>query len=100
MGDLICKGCGKCCGEFFLKDSWFDVELHDDDRKRIPEEFQEFRDGGDLLQPQPYYWLKRKENGSCIFLNDETKLCTIYDNRPQICRDFNPSHPKCLEHLK
>ena len=24
----------------------------------------------------------------CIFLNRETKLCSIYENRPEICRKF------------
>jgi Fe-S-cluster containining protein len=24
----------------------------------------------------------------CVFLNRETKLCSIYDERPQVCRDY------------
>jgi Fe-S-cluster containining protein len=92
-----CKGCGKCCSEYYNADKWFDVELHSDDRLRIPEEFQEYRTGGDSSQPQPYWWMKRKNNGSCICFDDTTKLCTIYENRPDICKQFNSTDPRCKE---
>jgi Fe-S-cluster containining protein len=28
------------------------------------------------------------ENGVCIYLNQETNLCTIYNNRPVFCRVY------------
>ena len=31
--------------------------------------------------------LKQLENGDCVFL-DSNRLCTIYENRPSICRGF------------
>lgn len=31
---------------------------------------------------------------SCMFLDKETRNCTIYDGRPQICRDF-PTQTRC-----
>ncbi|NBX68273.1 MAG: YkgJ family cysteine cluster protein [Proteobacteria bacterium] len=31
--------------------------------------------------------LKQRENGDCVFL-DSNRLCTIYENRPSICRGF------------
>jgi Fe-S-cluster containining protein len=31
---------------------------------------------------------------ACRFLNPETRQCTIYDARPQACREF-PAHPRC-----
>jgi len=31
--------------------------------------------------------LKQRENGDCVFL-DTKRLCTIYENRPSICRGF------------
>ena len=33
--------------------------------------------------------LKKKENGSCVYQDDKTKLCTIYENRPNACRRFS-----------
>ena len=34
------------------------------------------------------YHLKKKEDGSCIFLDDNNN-CSIYENRPRVCREFN-----------
>lgn len=34
------------------------------------------------------YRLKKKEDGSCFFL-DENNRCGIYENRPGVCRKFN-----------
>ncbi len=31
---------------------------------------------------------------ACKFLHSETRQCTIYDARPQVCREF-PAHPRC-----
>lgn len=31
---------------------------------------------------------------SCMFLDKETRNCTIYEGRPQICRDF-PTQTRC-----
>ena len=31
---------------------------------------------------------------ACKFLNPETRQCTIYDARPQVCREF-PSRARC-----
>ncbi|NET46197.1 YkgJ family cysteine cluster protein [Okeania sp. SIO2B3] len=33
--------------------------------------------------------LKRDADGMCYALNRETKTCEIYNNRPQVCRDFH-----------
>lgn len=32
---------------------------------------------------------KKESDGSCIYQDNKTKLCTIYENRPQSCRNFN-----------
>ncbi len=31
--------------------------------------------------------LGQQKNGDCIFLNEE-RTCTVYENRPEICRQF------------
>ncbi len=36
------------------------------------------------------FTLKRRANGDCALLDPRTRRCTIYANRPQICRN----HPK------
>ena len=36
------------------------------------------------------FTLTRMSNNDCYFLNRKTRLCTIYDKRPETCRN----HPK------
>jgi uncharacterized protein len=38
--------------------------------------------------------LAQRENLECVFLNSETKLCTIYERRPNVCRDFPDVGPR------
>ena len=42
-------------------------------------------------------------NGSCVFFNDDTRKCTVYDARPRQCRtwpfwDSNLSSPEAWQH--
>jgi Fe-S-cluster containining protein len=34
------------------------------------------------------FMIASRPNGDCRFLDERTRLCTVYDNRPQMCRDF------------
>ncbi len=34
------------------------------------------------------FLLSSKPNGDCQFLNSETRRCTVYSNRPNVCRQF------------
>lgn len=38
-------------------------------------------------------------NGACVALDPVTFLCTIYDARPQTCRDFNRGEALCRQTL-
>ncbi|MBI2580656.1 YkgJ family cysteine cluster protein [Candidatus Woesearchaeota archaeon] len=75
-----CTFCGLCCT--------LTVKLSDNDIKRIEktgcgrEEFVEFNKEGEPI-------LKR-ENGWCTFFKRDGKIgiCSIYDSRPEACRDF------------
>ena len=35
-----------------------------------------------------FFMLTQKPNGDCYFLNSQTRLCTVYDKRPETCRLF------------
>lgn len=37
--------------------------------------------------------LEQRPNGDCIFL-DKNRLCTVYEKRPEICRQFPKIGPK------
>lgn len=41
-----------------------------------------YRDGTDL------FMLDQRPNGDCRFLHEKTRLCTVYEKRPDTCRDF------------
>ncbi len=39
--------------------------------------------------------LDQHSNGACVALDPATRLCMIYDARPQTCRDFNRGESLC-----
>jgi len=67
---------------------YLDVELFNEDLKKIPPRLRELKNGK--------WWMKRKKNSNaCIALNEKTNLCKIYDSRSKECRDFYKGHPVC-----
>jgi len=52
--------------------------------KRLKKEglIASYREGTDL------FMLTQKSNDDCYFLDSKTRLCTVYDRRPDTCRDF------------
>lgn len=47
-----------------------------------------YREGTDLYQ------LQARPNGDCHFLHPETRLCTVYEKRPGVCREFPSIGPR------
>lgn len=39
--------------------------------------------------------MDQRGNGACVALDPQTMLCTIYEERPQTCRDFNRGEELC-----
>lgn len=39
----------------------------------------------------------RLDDGFCAALDRNTHLCTIYEKRPLICREFSAGEPDCIE---
>ncbi len=39
--------------------------------------------------------LKKNNSGFCNMLDLESRLCTIYENRPKVCRDFSNKSIAC-----
>jgi Fe-S-cluster containining protein len=49
------------------------------------------------------FMLSQRSNDDCIFLNEKTRLCTVYDARPEVCRSFPRQGPRpgfCPHSLK
>lgn len=40
--------------------------------------------------------MNRLEDGWCAALNRDTFLCSIYSNRPLICREFTAGEEDCI----
>lgn len=47
-----------------------------------------YRDGTGL------FMMQQKANGDCQFLDSHTRLCTVYEQRPSVCRKFPSIGPR------
>lgn len=76
-----CAGCGRCCHLV--------VELRPGDR--VPEAFVVEHDGVPCMD--------QRGDGACVALDPLTQLCTLYESRPQTCREFNRGETLCRQIL-
>jgi uncharacterized protein len=78
-----CDKCGCCC--------WLHVEVEPGDN--IPKEHVDTvkTDLGDVM------FMKKGEDGFCIYLDRATGRCTVYGKHPKTCRDFERGCRGCLE---
>ena len=72
---FVCAQCGNCCRLRF-------IELNKEDIERIKSAGH--KDFYDKIKNE--FMLKRNK-GRCVFLNNNDS-CSIYEIRPQVCRDF------------
>lgn len=60
------------------------------DLEQAETRFTKIRDGEVVLKHK-----KDETYGSvCMFLDSDTRRCTVYDSRPHVCRDY-PDFPTC-----
>lgn len=98
----MCQGCyGNCCTmpvEVKLSDL-IRLGLTDEDEaetsvrklaKRLIKEkvVVSYRQGTDL------FMLSQQANEDCYFLDSKTRLCKVYDRRPDVCRKFPEIGPR------
>jgi hypothetical protein len=76
-----CAGCGTCCRLL--------VEL--DAADEVPEQF--------VVEHSGVRCMDQEGDGTCIALDRATKLCTIYEQRPKVCRAFARGSGLCREVL-
>lgn len=50
-----------------------------------------------VQDPWGPWTMVRREDGWCAALDRTTMLCTIYDRRPLVCRDFDAGGYDCIE---
>ena len=56
---------------------------------KVPKKFIAINTRGDKS-------MARLEDGWCVALDRKTMMCTIYENRPWICREFEMGESECL----
>ena len=78
--EVICSTCKANC-------SRLEVMLITD--TGVPEQYIEFDDWGGMS-------MARLDDGWCAALDRSTMLCSIYDKRPWICREFEMGGYECL----
>ena len=44
--------------------------------------------------------MRRLDDGWCSALNRDTYMCSIYENRPWVCREFEMGSYECIEEQK
>ncbi|WP_083928614.1 YkgJ family cysteine cluster protein [Salinimonas chungwhensis] len=78
---ISCSNCKACCCRL-------EVLVISD--TGVPEEFIKIDQyGGETM--------KRLNDGWCAALDRETFMCTIYENRPWICREFEMGSYECID---
>ena len=79
---ITCSTCRALCCRL-------EVRLLDDSDENIPVELTEKVEG-------LYFAMKRGADGWCEALNRETMLCTIYEIRPNLCREYEAGDYDCV----
>lgn len=89
-----CLGCKGCCTSV-------GVNIRDTEDIIFPVELTEIIYlRPDLYPPlgKRFRVMKHKENKECIALDDNGH-CTIYEYRPQVCKDFERGSQECLDSI-
>lgn len=78
--EVTCKSCDACCCRL-------EVLLITD--TGVPDRFIETDQWGGRR-------MARLDDGWCAALDRNTMMCTIYENRPLVCREFEMGEYECL----
>lgn len=62
--------------------------------KEFPQ-YKNRRDFLDEMNGDTFAVIKQRPDGFCQLLDVESRLCSVYDNRPNVCRDFEANGPMC-----
>lgn len=79
----LCSSCKALCCKL-------EVLLVDDSDDQVPTAFTEKDECGRTV-------MSRLEDGWCAALDRKTMLCTIYSQRPYLCREYQAGDLDCLD---
>jgi len=82
---VSCEGCGICCTEVPVPPYLDEIDF-------IPEELQRQVYEARLIEEQLI-----ADKRPCIWWDPATKKCSHYEDRPNICREYETGGELCLE---
>jgi Fe-S-cluster containining protein len=93
-----CTGCGNCCRNTLVCITDGDIRRIVEGTGRSPREFVRFYTHDEVaVARDDHLWINfdsgravmglRATHDHCIFLNNETNRCSIYEHRPLTCKD-------------
>jgi hypothetical protein len=97
--DFRCTGCGNCCRDTRVMISDADIRRIVDGTGKSFDEFARFLEEDEIILDKRSPWwvrfrkrrkviaLRWRNRSSCVFLDDATNRCTIYEHRPMACRE-------------
>jgi len=62
--------------------------------------YENKREDIDKMHEKLFAVLKKKKDGYCELLDPHTMLCTVYEKRPKVCRDYLSTRCKTIRELK
>lgn len=100
--ESLCRGCHADCCAMLLEVTSEDLvrlglctedEIQGSQKKlfkrlRKDKVVMSYREGTGL------FMMQSKANGDCQFLDSQTRLCTVYEKRPNVCRKFPSIGPR------
>jgi Fe-S-cluster containining protein len=97
----LCEGCTALCCSLPLeldKNDLLRLGLVSEDEiagslKKVAKRLQGEKIIKNFRAATGLFTLAQKMDGTCIFLN-EKKQCTVYSNRPKVCREFPQIGPR------
>src|SRR5437868_639795 len=100
--ESLCRGCQANCCAMLLEvtvDDLIRLGLCTEDEARISlkKVFKRLRKEGVAMSYRDgtgLFLLQSKANSDCQFLDSYTRLCTVYEKRPDVCRKFPSIGPR------
>ncbi len=87
MTTYDCAKCGACCEGLDVDLVWSDQSVPEDMTERTTDNIDLFK-------------MRQNKDGSCVALCGnigKSVSCSIYENRPSVCREFEPGNLQCQQ---
>jgi Fe-S-cluster containining protein len=94
--ECICR-CGECCRQLLIEVLAEDADREPKIKERGTPIFDDMNPTGEKVLVG--YFLNDQEGSGCVFLAQQSNLCTIYETRPLVCRLFNCDEGEGFEQL-